>query len=393
MAPGRLILLDGEGKSVLVQDLATGRQLSEVVGNAPGDLLVLCNGFLGSALCDTWIPSEPSERTLFPPSIPGNCLYPRFLDGRMFCVQQEPEPVLRASRSIPLSATFTRIPLSFEGAKWIEDLHPLRGGQFLIRADGKLFFLDSAGESRLISEGEVEWSVKVADGRVVFPQCWLSEDLTLEKCVLSSFDLGVGLKELWSSGHFWPIELAVQDDETYFIQLTSEQGHALLRLEPEDEQSSSRIVWREPKNPSAATEQSLPLSRPLLLIGEWVNYAGYEISFYEDGRIVYWHSGEVKTSYLEAEELSKLRDFLGSRQFARALRLLRAHDYPSTGDEMHEVGFVYAGESFGYSVAHDRCEETAVEKPVAQFIDLVNALAGGHFADLRRNPISSDVCN
>ena len=393
MAPGRLLLLDEEGKGVLIQDLATGRPLAAVVGNAPGNLLVLCNGYLGSALCDTWVPSEPSTRTLFPPPIPDNCLYPRFLGGSLSCIQPDPQPVLRVGSSRPLSGAFSRIPLSFEGAGWIEDLHPLRGGQFLILVDGKVFLVDRAGESRLVSEGEVDWSAKVEADRVVFPQCWLRDDLTLEKCVLSSFDLGLGLRVLWSSDHFWPIELAVQDDETYLVQLASEDEHALLRLETEKAKPVSQLVWRAPKDPSASTEQALPLTSPLLLIGEWVNFAGYEISFYEDGRIVYWHNGEATISNLAPEETSDLKGFLDSEQFAEAKRLLRTRDVRSAGNEMHEVGFVYAGESFGYSIAQGSCKKRVIDDPVAQLIELVNTLAGSHFTDLRRDPIPRVVCD
>jgi hypothetical protein len=178
----------------------------------------------------------------------------------------------------------------------------------------------------------------------------------------------------------------------YVVQLINDEEQALTMLELEGDDWTGTIVWRGEAD-SEAVDEPRPKSRPLFLIGEWFNFVGYEMTFYEDGLVVYWHGGEADTSRLRPEELLGLTDFLASDDFAMALQILRERIYESGGYAMHEVGFSYRGESFGYSVAQARCDKGVIAGPVARFLDLVNEVAGRHFPAIKRNPIPKTVCN
>lgn len=391
MSPGRVVVLNEQGKTLLVRHLATGYSLHAVVGDAPGDLLVLCNGPGDSALCETWVPGEPMAATLRTPWVPDNCLFPRFLAGRLFCVEVWPEPILKVGSARPISGAVRRTPLAFEEAKWLENLHPLGGELFIVEAAQKLFRVNANGEALQLSKGGVVfWSRQVSPDEVVFSECWIHDSM-LSKCVVASVGPTASPSEVWQSDQFWPIEFAAIDPGRYILKLVNDEEQALAMLELEGDDWIGTIVWRGEAD-SAAVDEPRSKSRPLLLIGEWVNFAGYEITFYEDGLVVYWHGGEAKTSRLRPAELSRLTDFLASDEFAAALDLLRDSTYRSGGDDMHEVGFSYRGESFGYSVAQAGCDKVSFDEPVARFLGLLNELAGRHFSDVRHNPIPNTVC-
>jgi len=251
MSSGRLIVLDGQGKSLLVRHLATARNLASVIGEGPWGLL-LCNGTIGTASCETWLPEEPSSKTPRTPWLPDNCLFPRFANNDLFCVEEGAKTVLRSGRSMSASGLFGRIPLTFDGAQWMEDLHPLGGNRFLVQADQKLFFLDADGEAHQISDGQVDWSQEVAMSRVLFPQCWVNEEMELTRCALSLTDSGGNSTEIWSSDHFWPVELAELDESRYLVQLASDEEDAVVLLRLKEGEWSSRIIWRDDKTPMPA---------------------------------------------------------------------------------------------------------------------------------------------
>jgi len=150
------------------------------------------------------------------------------------------------------SGLFGRIPLTFDGAQWMEDLHPLGGNRFLVQADQKLFFLDADGEAHQISDGQVDWSQEVAMSRVLFPQCWVNEEMELTRCALSLTDSGGNSTEIWSSDHFWPVELAELDESRYLVQLASDEEDAVVLLRLKEGEWSSRIIWRDDKTPMPA---------------------------------------------------------------------------------------------------------------------------------------------
>lgn len=137
-----------------------------------------------------------------------------------------------------------------------------------------------------------------------------------------------------------------------------------------------------------------PHATALFTIGEWLNFVGYELTFYENGLVVYLEGGpKDRTSYLHPEELSKLKAFINSKMFLTALDALRKRGYQPGCCDMHDVGFTFRGESFGYPLWQPTCRERMVDEPVARFIDLVNELGGRHFRALRRNPLPKITCD
>lgn len=394
LSPGRVVVLDERGESLLVRHLGTGRPLGAVIGEAPGGFLLLCNDLWGSALCDTWLPEAPTPATLRTPWVPHNCLFPRFLGGRLFCVDVEdsPERVLWIGSGRPISGRFERIPLGFAEGKWLEQLHPMEGNRFIIRTAYDLFLADQKGEALEVSgDGQVFWSQQVAPDQVIFSECWI-QDLALSRCEITSVAPDARTRQVWSSDHLWPSEFARMRENRYLIHLTNDEEQALAMVEPAGDAWTSTIVWRGDA-PSETTDQPRPKGPPLVLIGEWVNFVGYEIAFHEDGLVVYFSGAEAETSRLRPDELGKLTRFLASDEFAAALDLLRDSSYRSGGDDMHEVGFSYRGESFGYSVAQAGCDKELIAKPVAKVLDILNELAGRHFSDVRQNPIPKTVCD
>lgn len=137
-----------------------------------------------------------------------------------------------------------------------------------------------------------------------------------------------------------------------------------------------------------------PRAEPLLSIGEWLSFSGYDLTFYEDGLVVLQKGGpEDKVSLLHPRELSRLKGFLNSKEFAAAVELLRMRGYRPGCCDLHEVSFVFRGESLGYPLWQPDCQERIVEEPVAGFINLVNELGRRHFRHLRRNPLPQTTCD
>ena len=243
MAPGRIIVLNARGNTLLVRHLATGRSLEAVVGEGPGGLLLLCNGTIGSAWCDSWLPEEPASTTLETFSVPGNCVFPRFLDNKFFCVEEWPEPVLRIGPSSSISGAFNRVPFRFDEASMLQDTHPLDGDRLIVEAAQKIFLMNADGQGLQISEGEVLWSDQAAPDLVIFSQCWIRADLTLSSCSIASVGSDAISKEIWRSSQFWPVRLAIVSDREFLVQLTADDKQALMILTREGEEWTSRVVW------------------------------------------------------------------------------------------------------------------------------------------------------
>lgn len=130
-------------------------------------------------------------------------------------------------------------------------------------------------------------------------------------------------------------------------------------------------------------------AKPLLSIGEWLSFVGRDITFLDDGRVVYHSSRAGRTvSHLAEKELATLKALLASPEFMATLQELRASGYQPGCCDLHEVALTFQGEVLGFPV----CEEEVVPSPVAAFIDRVNELAGGHFRHLRNNPLPKTTC-
>jgi len=157
-------------------------------------------------------------------------------------VEDWPQPVLRVGDSTPIQGQFSRIPLSFEGAARIEDLHPLGDGRFAIQANQELFILDEAGHAREVSEGRVEWSQLVASNRVAFSECWLTGELSLSKCNLVLTTSDGETRAMWTSEHLWPVDLVVLDEATFLVQVANETKSGLVLLTSKADGWESRFI-------------------------------------------------------------------------------------------------------------------------------------------------------
>ena len=243
MSPGRMVLLDKNGEILLIRHLATGRSLRSVTGFGPHGLM-LCNGTIGASWCDTWFPEETTADTPRTPSLPDNCLFPRFTSGIIGCVEEAPEPILRVTDTSPLSGRYRSLTLSFEGAQWLEHVHPAGESKFFVQADQRLFLVDTDGEARLVSEGEVNQSYTVGEDHVVFSQCSTLEDLGVTQCSLALTTSDGHRTEIWRSNQFSPVHLVALAAEEFLVQLASETESALVLVRKEGHDWTSRDLWR-----------------------------------------------------------------------------------------------------------------------------------------------------
>lgn len=137
-----------------------------------------------------------------------------------------------------------------------------------------------------------------------------------------------------------------------------------------------------------------PENLALLSIGERLSFVGYELTFYENGLVVYREGGpRDETSYLHPRDLCRLKAFLDSEDFSLVLKILSSNGYQPGCCDGHEVAFSFDGATFGYSLWHPSCQERVVEEPVARFIDLVNDLGANHFFGFRRHPLPKTTCD
>lgn len=131
-----------------------------------------------------------------------------------------------------------------------------------------------------------------------------------------------------------------------------------------------------------------PTEEPILTIGYWHSFIGYELAFYSDGQVSYMDGSGARWSRLSAAELRRLAEFLGSHVFEESLAWLNDRGYRPRCCDIREVAFVYESQSFGYPV----CGTTPAPDAVVSFIDLVNELAATHFGRRYRKPLPTSTC-
>lgn len=130
-------------------------------------------------------------------------------------------------------------------------------------------------------------------------------------------------------------------------------------------------------------------SKPLLSVGEWVSFIGYDLTFYDNGVVAY-KRGKPGDSYsrIGGDELTRLKSWLGSPEFGAAAAELRAGGYEPGCCDLHDVAFEINGEILGYPV----CENRLVAEPVRGLVELLNELGSRHFRHFKTNPLPFTTC-
>lgn len=126
----------------------------------------------------------------------------------------------------------------------------------------------------------------------------------------------------------------------------------------------------------------------LIAVGSRVNFSGFLLVVYPDGRLIMRDGSQNSRSRLGEEELSELRQLLASRVFAAALRQLEVSGYRVGCCDAREVSVEYSGRAVGYAV----CDGPALSAEVAIVIAFFNTVREKHFRDLHEATFPLGAC-
>jgi hypothetical protein len=219
MSPGRVILINREGKEALIHQLSNGLSLGAVTGYTEDVGHVLCDNIRGNSHCGTWLPTVDSPaRPLSPPWLMSDCLFPRFVGGAIYCLAVDLQQGLTLQSFADQSVSSRQVQHKEIDERIPDDIYHLTGRRFLLHSGESLFLISPDRPAQLLVTGNIQWVQEVAQ-TLFWSQCEVTDDLRLARCSISRVALDGAYREIWDSTSRVPIRLATTEAGTLFLQV------------------------------------------------------------------------------------------------------------------------------------------------------------------------------
>ena len=244
MSPGRVVVLDGSGETIVVRHLATAYPLTAVVGPGLEGAVILCNGTLGESLCDTWLPNDGWSPRALMPWFPDNCLYPRSsYGGSFYCVEIPSEGDLRVRRIEDVRRPPIDIYISPDDTGIPDNFYAMGGDVTLFERDLQVLRTGGHGAEVRLSQEEVQWSRRVSSEYIAFAECSGGADGEVDDCSVRLVGRSGPPTVIWHSEKIWPADLGVLEEARLALQLRRGTTSALVVLGLEGGRWVEHPVW------------------------------------------------------------------------------------------------------------------------------------------------------